>query len=207
MAVRAKISFITHAVPDLDQSVVFYPDGLGRQTEGVVGQKFHYEVTGADGTIAFFALEPGLTLGLYERANLAEDACLLPGPSSSTEFSLGIPAGSRAEVDELLRQAEAVDVAQLVGEVAVPVLVPPGNDADLLDQREGRLRRRVHRAEPAHRGEHGRRRPLVGTGRQIDQDKPLDARRLELRADHGDGRAAGLADDRKRRRPDGVRDT
>lgn len=45
-------------------------------------------------------------LGLYERANLAKDACLPPGPPSSTEFSLGIPAGSRAEVDRLLRHVE-----------------------------------------------------------------------------------------------------
>ena len=52
----------------------------------------------------------------------------------------------------------------------------------------------------------GTRRPLVRTPRQIDQDEPLDPRRLELRAGHGDGRAAGLADDRKRRCTDGVRD-
>ena len=35
---------------------------------------FHDEVTGADGTIAFFTLDGGLMLGLYERANLAKDA-------------------------------------------------------------------------------------------------------------------------------------
>ena len=58
----------------------------------------------------------------------------------------------------------------------------------------------------AHRGDHGHPRPLVRTPRQIDQDEPLDPRRLELRAGHGDGRTAGLADDRKRRCTDGVRD-
>ena len=88
----------------------------------------------------------------------------------------------------------------------IPVLVPLRDDADLLDQRDGRLRRRVHRAEPAYRGDHRHCRPLVRTARQIDQDEPLDPRRLELRAGHGDGRAAGLADDRKRRCADGVRD-
>jgi catechol 2,3-dioxygenase-like lactoylglutathione lyase family enzyme len=104
---RAKISFITLAVDDLDRSVAFYRDGLGWQTEGIVGQEFHEEVTGADGTIAFFTLDEGLLLGLYERANLAKDASLPPGLPSSTEFSLGIPAGSRAEVDGMLRQAHA----------------------------------------------------------------------------------------------------
>jgi catechol 2,3-dioxygenase-like lactoylglutathione lyase family enzyme len=104
---RAKIFFITLAVDDLDRSVAFYRDGLGWQTDGIVGREFHDDVTGADGTIAFFALETGLLLGLYERANLAKDASLPPGPRSSTEFSLGVPAGSREEVDELLRQVEA----------------------------------------------------------------------------------------------------
>ncbi len=46
-------------------------------------------------------------LGLYERTNLAKDASLPPGPPSTTEFSLGIPAGSREEVGEMLRRAEA----------------------------------------------------------------------------------------------------
>ena len=104
---RAKISFITLAVDDLDRSVAFYRDGLGWQTEGIVGQEFHDEVTGADGTIAFFTLDVGPMLGLYERTNLAKDASLPTGPSSSTEFSLGIPADSQAEVDRLLAQAEA----------------------------------------------------------------------------------------------------
>lgn len=104
---RAKISFITLAVEDLDRSVGFYRDGLGWQTEGIVGQEFHDEVTGADGTIAFFTLNGGLLLGLYERANLAKDASLPAGPPSSTEFSLGIPAESQAEVDRLLAQVQA----------------------------------------------------------------------------------------------------
>jgi hypothetical protein len=104
---RAKIHFITLAVDDLDRSVAFYRDGLGWQTEGIVGQEFHDELTGADGTIAFFTLETGLLLGLYERANLAKDAGLPLGLPSPTEFSLGIPAGSQAEVDELLGQVEA----------------------------------------------------------------------------------------------------
>jgi predicted lactoylglutathione lyase len=104
---QAKIFFITLAVDDLGRSVAFYRDGLGWQTEGIVGREFHDEVTGADGTIAFFPLDGGLQLGLYERTNLAKDASMPAGPPSSTEFSLGIPAASREEVDRLLGQAEA----------------------------------------------------------------------------------------------------
>src|SRR5712691_10766676 len=104
---RAKIFFITLAVDDLDRSVGFYRDGLGWPTEGIVEQEFHDEVTGADGTIAIFTLDGGLLLTLYERTNLAKDASLPAGPPSSTEFSLGIPAQSQAEVDRLLVQVEA----------------------------------------------------------------------------------------------------
>jgi catechol 2,3-dioxygenase-like lactoylglutathione lyase family enzyme len=85
---RTKIFLITLAVDDLERSVAFYRDGLRWPTEGIVGQHFHDEVTGADGTIAFFTLDGGLLLGLYERTNLAKDASLPPGLPSSTEFSL-----------------------------------------------------------------------------------------------------------------------
>jgi len=104
---QAKIFFITLAVDDLERAVAFYRDGLGWPTEGIGGQEFHDDVTGADGTIAFFKLEGDLLLGLYERTNLAKDASLPPGPRSSTEFSLGLPAGSRADVDRLLQQVQA----------------------------------------------------------------------------------------------------
>jgi catechol 2,3-dioxygenase-like lactoylglutathione lyase family enzyme len=85
-----------------------------------VGQEFHDEVTGAGGTIAFFTLDGGLLLGLYERANLAKDASLPPGPPSSTEFSLGIPAASRPEVDQLLAQVEVAG-----GTVTAPAHMRP----------------------------------------------------------------------------------
>lgn len=104
---RAQIFFITLAVEDLDRSVRFYRDGLGWPTEGVVGGEFHDDVTGADGTIAFITLEDGLKLGLYERTNLAKDASMPVGQPSSTEFSLGIPATSREEVDGMLDQARS----------------------------------------------------------------------------------------------------
>src|SRR5260370_5016857 len=95
---RAKIFFITLAVDDLDRSVAFYRDGLGWRTEGIVGQEFHDEVTGADGTIAFFTLDEGLMLGLYDRTNLAKDTSLPAGPPSSTEVTLAILAQTHAQV-------------------------------------------------------------------------------------------------------------
>jgi uncharacterized protein len=107
---RAKVFFITLAVDDLGRSLAFYRDDLGWPAQGVVGREFRDELTGADGTIVIFTLDDGLTLMLYERANLAEDASLPAGPPSSTEFSLGIPAESREEVGRLLTRAQAADI-------------------------------------------------------------------------------------------------
>ena len=80
-SMRAKVFFITLAVDDLGRSLAFYWDDLGWPTQGVAGQEFHDELTGADGTIAIFTLDDGLTLMLYERANLAKDASLPAGPA------------------------------------------------------------------------------------------------------------------------------
>ncbi|HEY5223693.1 MAG TPA: VOC family protein [Microbacteriaceae bacterium] len=104
---QARINFVTLAVDDLDRAVAFYRDGLGWSTEGIIGREFHDEVTGADGTIAFFTLAGSLMLGLYERANLAKDASVPAGAPSSAEFSLGIPADSQADVDQLLDEVRA----------------------------------------------------------------------------------------------------
>ena len=117
---QAKIIFVTLGVDDLERSVAFYRDGLGWQTEGIVARELHDEITGADGTIALFVLETGLLLALYERLHLAKDADVPPGPQSSTEFSLGVPAHSRDEVDRLLAQA-----ASAGGTITAPAHVRP----------------------------------------------------------------------------------
>ena len=90
-AVRAKIFFVTLAVDDLQRSVNFYRDGLGWPTEGIVGRQFHDEVTGADRTIAFFTLDDGLMIGLYERGNLAKDASVAGRPAQLDRVQPGYP--------------------------------------------------------------------------------------------------------------------
>lgn len=102
-----KFFFITFGVSDLEKGVAFYRDGLGWKTDGLVGQEFHDEITGANGITALFTFENGILLGLYERTNLAKDAQIKEDDKSSTEFSIGYPAKSKEEVDRLLRIAEA----------------------------------------------------------------------------------------------------
>jgi catechol 2,3-dioxygenase-like lactoylglutathione lyase family enzyme len=102
-----RLNVITLAVDDLERSLVFYRDGLGLQTSGVVASDLLDEKTGAAGAIVIFRLENGLILGLYPRTELAKDAALPGGPAQSGEFSLGQLVASRADVDRILEQAAA----------------------------------------------------------------------------------------------------
>ncbi len=96
---KPRISVITLGVDDLDASVRFYRDGLGLQTEGIMGREFEY------GAVAFFNLQAGLKLALYPRKSLALDSTLPLGPASATELSIGHNVASKQEVDAVMEQA------------------------------------------------------------------------------------------------------
>lgn len=104
---KPRIHVITLAVADLNRSLVFYRDGLGLPTEGVIGTEFTGDETTPDGTTATFALGGGLLLAIYPRTELAKDAGIPLPPVHPGEFSIGHLVASRAEVDEVIRQAEA----------------------------------------------------------------------------------------------------
>jgi uncharacterized protein len=96
---KPRISLITLGVDDLDKSVSFYRDGLGLETQGVVGTQFEH------GAVAFFDLEAGLKLALWPRKSLAHDAGLPTGQASATEFSIAHNVASKDEVDAVMEQA------------------------------------------------------------------------------------------------------
>ena len=96
---KPRITVLTLGVSDLEKSLVFYRDGLGLPTDGIVGQEFEY------GAVAFFKLQDGLTLALWPRASIARDSGLSLRPPSATEFTLGHNVGSRDEVDGVMEQA------------------------------------------------------------------------------------------------------
>ena len=104
---KSRINVITLAVADLERSLVFYRDGLGLVSRGIVGTEYIDEATGATGAIAMFELDDGLIFALYPRSELAKDANVPSSPPSSVEFSLGHMVGARAEVDAFLAKAEA----------------------------------------------------------------------------------------------------
>jgi uncharacterized protein len=97
---KPRIKVITLSVSDLGKSLVFYRDGLGLPTQGIIGTEFD------EGAVIFFEMNDNLILALYPRQALAKDAKVPVSPPSPSELSLGHIVGSREEVDAIIRQAE-----------------------------------------------------------------------------------------------------
>ena len=87
-------------VDDLDKSLMFYRDGLGLPTEGIVGTEFEY------GTVAFFDLQNGVKLTLWPRKSLAHDLNIPLQSRSATDVSIGHNVASKEEVDAVMEQAK-----------------------------------------------------------------------------------------------------
>ena len=97
---KPRISLITLGVDNLERSLRFYGEGLGFNTEGIIGQEFEH------GSVAFFDLQSGLKLALFARQDIAHDSGLPLQPASATEFTLGHNVSSEAEVDAAMEQAK-----------------------------------------------------------------------------------------------------
>ena len=104
---KRRVTLITLAVDDLERAVRFYRDGLGWNTEGIVGTEYEH------GAVAFFDLEGGLRLALWPRSSLAHDSGLKSGEKNPLEFSLAHNVSSKSEVDAVMAQA-AVAGARMV---------------------------------------------------------------------------------------------
>ena len=97
---KPRVTVITLGVDDLERSLVFYRDGLGFPTEGIVGTEFER------GAVAFFDLQPGLMLAVWPRESIAWDANLSKTAISPTECTIGHNVGSKDEVDAVMAQAK-----------------------------------------------------------------------------------------------------
>ena len=94
-----RITLLTIGVNDLEKSLAFYR-GLGLSSEGIVGKEFE------DGAVAFFDLQHGLKLALWERKSMAHDAKIALQPPSATEFTIGHNVSSKQEVEAVMEQAK-----------------------------------------------------------------------------------------------------
>lgn len=109
---KPRITVITIGVDDLERSLRFYRDGLGLETEGIIGRQFGH------GAVAFFDLQGGAKLAIWPRKSLAHDSGLPLAAPSATELSLGHNVSSKSEVDAVMAQAES----------AGAVIVKPAQD-------------------------------------------------------------------------------
>ena len=98
---KPRITVITLGVDDLERAVRFYRDGLGLETQGIVGKEYEH------GAVAFFDLQSGLKLALWPRASLAHECAVEIKPRNPTEILLSHNVSSKAEVDAVMAQAQA----------------------------------------------------------------------------------------------------
>jgi catechol 2,3-dioxygenase-like lactoylglutathione lyase family enzyme len=97
---KPRITVITLGVNNLEKSFLFYRNGLGLPTEGIVGEEFEH------GAAAFFDLQSGLKLAIWNRKDIAHEAKVPLAESSPTEFTLGHNVNSKTEVDHVMEQAK-----------------------------------------------------------------------------------------------------
>lgn len=97
---KPRISVLTLGVADLEQSLLFYRDGLGLPTEGIVGREFEH------GAVAFFDLSNGLKLAIWAQDDIAYDTGLPKLPISSTAFTIGHNVISKEDVDQVMDAAK-----------------------------------------------------------------------------------------------------
>jgi hypothetical protein len=95
---KPRITLFTIGVNDLEKSLAFYR-GLGLSSEGIIGTEFEH------GAVAFFDLQNGLMLAIWERKNIAHDAKITLQPPSATEFTIGHNVSSKEEVNAVMEQA------------------------------------------------------------------------------------------------------
>jgi len=98
---QPRITVLTLGVDNLETSLAFYRDGLGLDTDGIIGTEFE------NGAVVFFDLHNGLKLALWPRKSLAADTGLATTPPSALELSIGHNVNSKAEVDQIMQQAAA----------------------------------------------------------------------------------------------------
>ena len=98
---KSRFTVLTLGVDDLKKSFMFYHEGLGLPSQGIIGKEFEH------GDVAFFDLQNEMKLALYSRGNLAWDSNVKKERSSATEFSIGYTVRSSEEVDSIMALAKS----------------------------------------------------------------------------------------------------
>ena len=107
---KPRIHVITLAVADLDRALAFYRDGLGFPTKGLIGTKFTGDGPLPTGPRRCSASTAGSCchLSALRAGQRRRDPTERAKPG---EFSIGHVVATRAEVDEVIAQAQAAGAA------------------------------------------------------------------------------------------------
>ncbi len=95
-----RLSVITLLVNDLHRALVFYRDGLGLPTAGIVGTQYPI------GACAFFELAGGLKLAIWPRSSARVDTGVDIPDSGPGQVLIAHNVARADEVREVLEQAE-----------------------------------------------------------------------------------------------------
>jgi len=98
---RMWITVLTLGVRDLERAVTFYRDGLGLETDGIVGTEFEH------GAVAFFEVHPGLKLAAWPLDSIAHDTGLPPATVNTGAITIGFNVSEKTDVDTAFAQATA----------------------------------------------------------------------------------------------------
>lgn len=99
---KPRMTVITVGVSDLEKALLFYRDGLGLPTQGMIGREFEH------GALALFDVQHGLKLAIFPRSDLALDAKVPLHAPNVTECTIGHYLKSKVDVVmEQARQAGA----------------------------------------------------------------------------------------------------
>lgn len=98
---KPRISLVTLGVDDLERALRFYRDGLGLETEGIVGTEHE------NGAVVFIKLQAGLALALWPRRSIAADTGLEPAKAAPANMTLAHNVRSEAEVDAVMAEARS----------------------------------------------------------------------------------------------------
>jgi hypothetical protein len=94
------ISVITLGVDDLKRSLAFYQDGLGWETDGIIGEEFEH------GAVVFFKLPSGIRLALWPRKSISAEMGV-DVAKSANEVLLSHNVSSRSEADAVMSEAKS----------------------------------------------------------------------------------------------------
>lgn len=81
IAMKPRITVITLGADNLEKSLHFYRDGLDLPTEGIAGTEFEH------GAAAFFDLQTGLKLAIWNRKDIAHETNVTLTAPSPAEFT------------------------------------------------------------------------------------------------------------------------